>query len=196
MTRCLPTVLILIFVGAGAATAQSWDAPSFFAPRPADDLGVYASTSGDIAGLAIWRDAALPVILRGGIGITEGTVRAFAGGQYHRAILPAVPFDVVLTAGAGVGMGDHLELWAPVGVSAGRAFVLTHALTVMPYVHPRVGPTTGTQNGRQGWIGVVDFGADLVTARHGTIRLGLSLGDETVFGVGLSLMPSPALPFL
>lgn len=65
MSKRLLPALILVLLTAVQAAAQSWDAPSFFASRPADELGVYVSTSGDVVGLAIWRDPARPLTLRG-----------------------------------------------------------------------------------------------------------------------------------
>ena len=69
-TRIITALAATVFAAA-PASAQMWDSPTFFAPRPGEDLGLYLIDSdggGDVGVMAIWRQQGnLNLGVRGGV---------------------------------------------------------------------------------------------------------------------------------
>ena len=57
--RIFGSAFIFLLVLPAAGRAQHWETPTFFAPRPADDIGAYLvdTEGGDIGLAGIWRQS-------------------------------------------------------------------------------------------------------------------------------------------
>lgn len=195
-TRIL--TLVLLVTPAGSLAAQAWDAPSFLAPDPGEDLGVYFVQPEDFDwGLVgIWRqEGALNLGVRAGAAQPEGDgdTRIIAGAETYGRLLsagPDFPLDAAWALGFGASFGGDVTFARiPVGVTVGREFV-GGGLTLQPYAYPRLaldivavdGGDTETDLSFVGDIGVdVGLGGSLV------FRVGTSFEeDRSAFGLGVA----------
>jgi hypothetical protein len=198
-------MLMLLAVMQAPAGAQLiwWDAPSYFSPRPMDDIGLYVnrSTGGeiDVTGLsAIWRQSGnVNLGVRAGIGNLEvAGETVLVGAELYgplNSLLPGMPLDISWMLGAGALFGSaHTLFSVPVGASIGMQFG-TSGVQILPYVHPRVSlditafdsdgeEVTDTEVGL-----ALDLGADVNIGERMILRLGGSLRDRAAFGLGLAL---------
>ena len=196
-------------VTASGASAQSWDAPTFFAPRAMDDIGLYyfktdAALSDDPSGLKlIWRQSGnLNLGVHVGTGdISEIGESIIIGAELYGP-LAGLGASTGLTmnwmAGIGAGFGDlgndvsYVDFSVPVGVSLGLRLG-TGGLVVTPYVFPRASldvsaVTVNDVEETETNVGFsVDIGADLDLGERFIIRGGASLGDRKAFGIGGAL---------
>jgi hypothetical protein len=205
--KLFKTWLICVMGGvtlATDATAQSWDAPSFFGPRPMDDIGIYISRTerrfgGDATGLsAIWRQSGnLNLGVRAGVGDLEdpgGTV--LVGSELYGSLNRLVPgsgLDVAWILGAGAVFGSNYTFFSlPLGVSIGLRLG-SGSVSIAPYVHPRVAldieafDTDGEEETFTDGSVVVDIGADVNIGPRFILRVGGSLADRKAYGIGLAL---------
>ncbi|MEX2283440.1 MAG: hypothetical protein WEE89_13235 [Gemmatimonadota bacterium] len=182
----------------------AWDAPSFFSPRPMDDIGLYVSQTqypggGSSTGLSgIWRQSGnLNLGVRAGVGDLEdagGTVLVGAElyGPLNR-LLPSTSVDLSWMLGGGAVFGDNYTLFSmPLGISIGMRLG-TGAVQFAPYVHPRWSldiaafDVNGTEQTRTGGSIVIDAGADVSLGQRFILRLGGSFLDREAFGAGVAL---------
>jgi hypothetical protein len=194
--QSLLLVLVLILLPQGAH-AQAWDAPSFFSPRPGEDLGIYAvrpDGQGEWGFMGIWRtEGNLNLGVRAGYLESETWM---VGAEFHG------PVDVfgpgsglvmawVLGAGASFRSGwTHARV--PFGLSLG-AELGTPDLLLVPYVHPRVALDLraydlpgGQERTETDLRFVVDVGADAVLGQAFVLRVGATIADRNTFGVGIA----------
>lgn len=184
---------------AAPLAAQAWDSPTFFSPRPGEDIGAYLIIpDGDGAtGFAgIWRQSGnINLGVRAGL---AGDDNIQVGAEFYGPVMLAGPgssllFSWILGLGAGF---DNDETWlrVPVGLSAGVALGGPGSIAViMPYVHPRLaidfiavetsdGEVTDTELNFP-----IDIGADAAIGESFVLRLGATFGDgQNTFGAGIA----------
>lgn len=197
---CLPLL-------ATGANAQTWDAPTFFSPKPMDDIGLYyfrsSFGSGNVNGLkGIWRQSGnLNLGVQAGVGdISDAGQTILLGAEFYnplRSMSASTGLLVSWELGAGATFGkNYIDFSVPLGVSIGVNLGGQKGGTgLVPYVHPRASldvssfddPVT-KKNLTETRLGLeVDLGADLNLGDKLIIRAGYSLGDRDAFGVGVAL---------
>jgi hypothetical protein len=181
---------------AAPVSAQAWDAPTFFSPRPGEDLGIYvidADGFDDPGFAAIWRQEG---------NINLGVRAGLAGGDHFSVgaefygpldiLGPGSPLLLSWIVGAGATFNDATWLRIPLGVSAGLDLGSTGPVRIMPYVHPRVAfdlVAFDTPSGEETESEVnldVDLGADIGLGRQFVLRVGYTIGDRDAMGVGIA----------
>lgn len=190
---------------AGSAFAQAgWDAPTFFSPRPMDDIGIYAfktnaASIGNPTGLKlIWRQSG-----NLNLGVHAGTAdlsdvgeAILLGGEFYGPLSgAAASTGLVMSWGLGAGavFGDnYIDLSVPLGVSIGMNLG-SGGVSLLPYVHPRVSLDvssfgSGADEVTDTNIGLsVDVGVDVGLGERFILRAGGSFGDREAYGAGLAL---------
>lgn len=178
---------------ASGAQAQAWDAPSFLPPRPGDDIGVYLTQpDGSEFGLqGIWRQGGnLNLGVRIGYVDFDVTDVFIAGAETWGPLMSAgadFPVDVSWTLGLGAAFGDFTVLSVPLGLTVGRALVLS-PVTLQVYAHPRLAllASSAGNNTDTELDGFFDLGADIHLNEAWKVRLGFTLGGTDAFGIGLA----------
>ncbi|MGH7463209.1 MAG: hypothetical protein ACREMA_19555, partial [Longimicrobiales bacterium] len=193
--------LLLLAVASTQASAQLiwWDAPSYFSPKPMDDIGLYVSRSTSVdeaTGLSgIWRQSGnVNLGVRAGIGdLNDAGGTVLVGAELYgplNSLLPGTAVDISWILGAGAVFGSRHTLFSvPVGASFGLQLG-SGGVQILPYVYPRVSLdiTAVEFNGREetdmqaGFA--VDLGADVSLGERFILRVGGSLIDREAFGVG------------
>ena len=184
---------------AGAAaplSAQAWDSPSFFSPRPGEDIGLYvidAEGGGDLGFAGIWRQEG---------NINLGVRAGLAGGDYFSVgaefygpldvLGPQSPVLLSWIVGLGATFNDVTWLRIPLGASIGMNIGASSSIRIMPYIHPRVafdlfafdtaaGEETETELNVD-----LDLGADIGLGQQFVLRVGATIGDVDAIGVGVA----------
>lgn len=197
VSKSLFISLLAWIVLPAAVSAQAWDAPAFFSPRPGEDLGVYAvkpEGGGDWGAMAIWRtEGNLNLGVRGGY--LAGETWA-VGAEFHGPLELFAPgsgllMSWVLGAGASFRSG-WTQARVPLGVSIG-AQLGSPGLELVPYVHPRVAldvrayDLPGGQERTDTDVRFdVDVGADAALGDSFVLRVGATIGDINTFGAGIA----------
>ena len=156
MLKRIFVAVILLLATAGGASAQKWDAPLFFSPRPMDDIGAYYVSTNRCCGFdnsnglkLIWRQSGnLNLGVHAGTGdisnIGEsiligaelyGPLSNFIGGR-------GLALAWSLGIGGTFGEDDdsqlsYIDFSVPLGVSVGIPLG-SGSTTILPYIHPRV----------------------------------------------------------
>lgn len=183
---------LLVLAGAGQASAQAWDSPTFFSPRQHDDLGVYVifPDGGDVGVEGIWRQSGnLNLGVR--LGIADEVV--LLGAEFYNPIrLSQSPLLLSWLLGFGASFGDNATwLRVPFGVSLGGNLD-AGSLQITPYVHPRVAldvvvVDVGDEEVTDTDVNFdVDLGADVLLSPAWTLKFGATVGHSDAFGVGLA----------
>src|SRR5688572_33090319 len=130
--------VVLVFASVGGASAQQWDAPLFFSPRPMDDLGLYYINS-DIGGgfdnsnglKLIWRQSGnLNLGVHAGTGDLSNIGESILlGAELYGPlsnIIRAGNLALSWSLGIGAAFGEdddtqlsYMDFSVPVGVSVG-----------------------------------------------------------------------------
>jgi hypothetical protein len=198
----LVTVAAPVALLPGAVRAQAWDAPTFFSPRPGEDIGVYAFRPQDsdwgISG--IWRqEGNLNLGVR--LGVTNDNA-VLVGSEFYKSLnLRTSPLLVSYMVGAGATFnGDVTELRIPFGVSVGAQLGQAGGLRVLPYVHPRIAfqyTVTDLGNGNEvtdsDFPFDLDIGADIPLGASWVLHAGGTVTNGGVYGVGLAYRMSRRL---
>jgi hypothetical protein len=204
--RSLAITVALGAVFTGSAFAQAgWDAPTFFSPRPMDDVGIYAFKTDfenfeDQTGLKlIWRQSG-----NLNLGVHAGTAdlddfgdAILLGGEFYGPLTRATASTGLIMSwglGAGAVFGEnYVDLSIPLGVSVGMSLG-TGGVSILPYVHPRVSFDLSSFDNALGEeetetnIGLsVDLGVDVGLGERFILRAGGSFGDRDAFGAGLAM---------
>lgn len=203
------TAAALMF-GVSTVSAQAWHYPTLQTPDIATrDFTVLVAGGGgygtDVVGQ--WREGlASDVMVNFDVGIaTPGSTTLFlAGAGVGYTLLKAteqMPIDLMLTGGLYGAFGDGSLIRIPVGVVAGHKFPLAGALSVTPFVSPRlsIDACASSCHGEGTNLKVnFDIGASLdVTSSFG-LRTALTVGgvgagsSETSFGIGATYRPNMA----
>lgn len=175
---------------AGSASAQVFT-PTYQAPRPSNDLGVYISDGpGEFAIEGILRRnfGGYDLGFRGGIADTED-VSVLLGLDLRSPLsMATAPLDVSLTAGIQTLLGDFTALGFQGGLSIGHTFVPEGGFTITPYIHPRLALVDDGAPG-SGFDAdlLADLGLDLRMSSGLVLRVGIGLSDiGGDWGVGLA----------
>jgi hypothetical protein len=205
--------VVLVFASVGGASAQQWDAPLFFSPRPMDDLGLYyinSDRTGDdnSNGLKlIWRQSGN---LNLGVHLGTGDISNIGesiliGAELYgplSSLAASTGFMMSWSAGIGAAFGDlgesplgdvsYIDFSIPVGLSAGVRLG-SGSTTILPYIHPRVSLdvvaiTVGDEEDTETEVGfAVDLGAEVNLGETLIARGAFSLGDRDAFGLGIAM---------
>jgi hypothetical protein len=192
-------VACALFVGiASPAFGQHWDTPTFFSPRPHDDLGVYALKPeiGDWGVVGIWRQSGtINLGVRGGIGSNGDDRTVLIGAELFGPLnLEGVsPLALAWVTGIGASFDGVTSLRIPLGVTVGVPLGPEGGAVLTPYVHPRAALDISTFERVDGdeetdtdFDVDVDLGADLDIAGRWVIRAGYKIGDNDTFGLGFA----------
>lgn len=195
MRTRLMVMAALVVAAPTSLAAQAWDAPSFFSPRPGEDLGLYAMTaegSDDWGLAAIWRQAG-----NLNLGVRAGLMgdHILLGAEFYRPFNLLGPQSGLLTSwvlGVGAGFNDVTTLRVPLGVSAGISLGTPGGVQLIPYAHPRVAfelaayDTGGREETDTDFRFDIDVGADALLGESFVLRVGATLGETTTFGAGIA----------
>lgn len=193
MRKGLLWAALLVLASTGQASAQAWDAPTFFSPRQHDDLGVYVifPDGGDVGVEGIWRQSG-----NLNLGVRLGVVdeRVLLGAEFYNPIrLSQSPVLLSWLLGFGATFGDNVTwLRVPFGVSLGANLGNPGGIHVTPYVHPRVALDVvafdvGDEEQTDTDVNFdVDLGADVLLSPAWTLKVGATVGESDAFGVGLA----------
>ncbi|MBL8984597.1 MAG: hypothetical protein JNL26_20590 [Gemmatimonadetes bacterium] len=201
------TFLAIAVLASRAAEAQAWNYPAFQPPRIESREFNFALADAGSAGTTLlvqWRELAATrsqFTLEAGIvapDLGDNILVLGAGYAYqaHRSD-PDVPLDVVLTAGAGVGLGRSTTIRVPLGASFGYRFELERNIALTPYVHPRLSADICNNCRRNDDLGFginFDVGANLDVTRSLSLRAAALFGGGDLFsqnGLGISLAIRP-----
>ncbi|HEY0671759.1 MAG TPA: hypothetical protein VGD27_05810 [Longimicrobiales bacterium] len=204
--------LVLVVASAGGASAQQWDAPLFFSPRPMDDLGIYYVNSDRCCGFEnsnglklIWRQSGnLNLGVHAGTGDIENIGESILLGAELYGGLPGLSASSGLAMAWSLGLGaafgeieatgiDYVDFSVPLGVSVGIP-INAGGATILPYIHPRVSLDVASftdqvtdEEDTETDVGfAVDIGADVNLGQSLILRTGFALGDRDAFGVGVA----------
>jgi hypothetical protein len=182
MIAALGTALLSAAPAAGAQVFT----PTFQAPVPGQDLGVYLfDSSSDVGVEGIYRlgFGQGDLGLRVGFADTDGDGVILLGADYRNPLRVASvqPLALAFTAGAQAALGDADGFGVQGGLSIGYTF---SEVRMTPYIHPRL---TLTSIGDDSELDVnADLGFDLDVARNLRLRLGVNVGDGADWGIGLA----------
>jgi hypothetical protein len=176
-------------LAASGAGAQVFT-PTFMAPAPSSDLGVYVSgVGGGTAVEGIWRtrSRSFDVGLRGGF-VDAGSGMLSVGAELRNQIpLQGAPIGLAFTAGAQALVGDGSAVGFQAGLTAGHTFAAPQ-VTVTPYLHPRIAAARGLGHGSRFEADVLaDLGVDLGFQPNLSLRLNVGLANAGPdWGIGLA----------
>ena len=202
MRTHLAVTAALLLATAAPAAAQAWDSPTFFAPRPGEDLGIFVTVpDGEEVGFqAIWRQQGnLNLGVRGGMGGDEGDRSWLLGAEFYGWLpISGVPLDMSWLLGFGAGFDDDITLLrVPLGVSLGRVIGEGGTFVVQPYVHPRVAfdlaaVETGPDNEETetDFSFAVDIGADVAFSPSLVLKVGYTFAEGPDFDTELDFYPN------
>ena len=194
--------LLLLFAAAPAA-AQAWDSPSFFAPRPGEDLGIFVTVpeadEGDIGVQGIWRqEGNINLGVRGGVGGVEGNRTILLGAEFFGGLpIASLPVNASWIVGFGAGFDDDVTmLRVPLGISVGTFLGEGSGFRVQPYVHPRVafdlaaigeGDNEETETD---FSFAIDIGADVDLSERFAVKAGYTFAFGPDFDTRFDFYPN------
>lgn len=197
------TFMVLIAVSAAPAAGQAWDSPSFFAPRPGEDIGLFVTVPeeefGDVGFQAIWRqEGNLNLGVRGGIGGPSDNRSILLGAEFY-GNLPiggTYPINATWIVGLGAGFDDDITaLRVPLGVSIGT-YLGQGAMRIQPYVHPRVAfdlvafDVGDEEETETDFSFAIDIGADIDLSSSWAVKAGYSLAFGPDFDTSFDFYPN------
>lgn len=194
-SRTTTTILALMLLQTVQLHAQAWDAPTFFSPRPGEDLGIYlidGEGDGDLGIAGIWRQSGnLNLGVRAGF---MGSDHISVGAEFYGPLAFAGAPGLALSwnLGLGASFNDLTRLRIPLGVSAGVTLG-SGSIVIMPYVHPRVAfdllayEIGGEEVTDTDLFVPIDVGADFGVGPSFVVRVGATFNDHhNAFGAGIA----------
>ena len=184
----------LLAGSAGQVAAQPWDVPSFFSPRPGEDIGIYVvdmDGTDDLGIVGIWRqEGNLNLGVRAGV--LDGD-HISLGAEFYGPIRGVnAPIYMSWLLGVGGTFNGATWLRIPAGVSIGTIFD-AGSLDIMPYLHPRVAldyvswdAPEGVDDSDSELNFDLDLGADISLGPQWVFRFGATVGDFDGIGVGIA----------
>jgi hypothetical protein len=185
----------------GARAQLAWDSPLLVHPHAPHGWSLLLADpypGRDVAVMASWRTAAMPVGFGVRLGLGEGVdgdLALFGGADASGELIRRsadIPFDVVWVVGGGASLSDDVLVSLPAGLVAGWSLDAGEVV-FQPYVGPRV-VLDAWIGGREPGEGddlqleaTVDLGFDLRLAGGWTVRFGATIGDREALAVGLAL---------
>jgi hypothetical protein len=189
---------LLLGTAAGAAGQVPWDAPTFFSPRPAEDIGLYFwqpdQPGSDYGVAAIWRQHGnLSLGVRGGYADGGDWM---LGAEFFGPLNLLGPGTGLLTSwvlGFGATFDGVTQLRVPVGISVGANIGQPGGIQLLPYVHPRAAVdllawTVGDREETETEINfAVDVGVDAALGEAFVLRVGATVAGagSTTVGAGI-----------
>jgi hypothetical protein len=187
-SACLFAALLFT---AAPLSAQPWDTPTFFSPRPGEDIGIYLvdfEGVDDLGFMGIWRqEGNLNLGVRLGIHDDD---RIAVGGEFYG---PVRGLNAPLLMSWVIGVGGTFDgfTWVriPAGISVGALFNAGN-LEIMPYVHPRVAfdyisiEDSDADDSELNFD--LDLGADVSLGPRWVFRFGASVAEFDAIGVGIA----------
>ena len=194
--RKLPVLIALALLAgwAGQGAAQPWDIPSFFSPRPGEDIGLYVvdvDGADDLGIVGIWRqEGNLNLGVRAGV--LDGD-RISLGAEFYGPIRGVrAPIYMSWLVGFGGTFNGATWLRIPAGVSIGTNLD-AGSLNIMPYLYPRVAldylsfdDPAGGDDSESDLNFDLDLGADVSLGPQFVFRFGATVGDFDGIGVGIA----------
>ncbi|MBK5187354.1 MAG: hypothetical protein JJD97_03865 [Gemmatimonadaceae bacterium] len=197
-------------LAASSASAQAWHYPTMQTPDISTrDFTFLVAGGGDYgtSGVAQWREGIAPdamVNFDVGVATPTGNTMFLVGAGLGYGLLKAtqeMPLDLILTGGLYGAFGTQSYIRVPFGVVAGHHFPLAGALTLTPFVSPRLSVDVCASDCHG--IGTdlklnFDIGASLDVTRSFAIRSALTVGgvsagdSQTSFGIGVVYRPDMA----
>ncbi|MBI2407623.1 MAG: hypothetical protein HYV19_04930 [Gemmatimonadetes bacterium] len=185
------------------AYGQSYTYPSFQLPTLVEREYNFVAADGGRAGATLlfqWREAVSPLWQVGvdaGLADPDGNAssRLVLGGHVARQLTRATadfPFDVALTGGLGFSGVDGHNVWRiPLGASVGHRFALDGAMSVTPFVHPRLS-IDRCNDCRAGDSGgklnvAIDLGGSLQVTDQVALRIAATAAGSDYLGSGNGL---------
>jgi hypothetical protein len=160
--------------------------PSYMAPMPGSDVGIYISDGpGSFALEGVMRRhfGAYDLGFRAGVAGGENA-RLLLGGEYRAPLAFAAPLDFAFTAGAQGMLGERSGAGFQAGLSLG-ARLPTTGVAITPYIHPRFGIVNRDPGGTEATV-LADVGADFGFPNL-IFRIGFGLGGPTAsWGMGFA----------
>jgi len=199
--KTFATALFFLIAPAGAGAQMAPDTPRMMSPNGPGGFGVAYLRAGVLPGdhQALFLTWTLPgnpgIRVRGGVGSGhEGEEAAFGGVDIQTPIARrgTLPFDLDWQAGAGVGVGSHLLITVPFGITAGTSWS-SGSVWMAPYASVGVAADLHLGDAFEGEPFEVDpaldIGLDLSLddARHTVLRAASSLGDRQALSVGIAI---------
>jgi len=160
--------------------------PSYMAPQPGGDVGLYLSDGpGNFAIEGIMRRHFGGYDLGFRLGVAGGDdTRVLVGGEYRMPLAFGVPLDFAFTAGAQGMLGDRSGAGIQAGLSMG-ARLPTAGVAITPYIHPRFGLVNRDPGDTEATV-LADIGFDFGFPNL-ILRLGFGLGGPTAsWGMGFA----------
>jgi hypothetical protein len=186
----------LLMAPAAPLAAQAWDAPSFFSPRPGEDIGLYvidAERVDDLGFAGIWRqEGNINLGVRAGL---AGGDLFSVGAEFYGPLDilgPQSPLLVSWILGAGGTFNDATWLRIPLGASVGLNLGSSSSIRILPYVHPRVAfdlvafDTPDGEETETDFSFDVDLGADIGLGQQFVLRFGATIGEWDAIGAGIA----------
>lgn len=197
----------LMLAASGQLAAQAWDAPSFLTPRPVQEVGLsfIVPENSDWGLVGYFRQPnvianALKLGIRGGYLDRDPGSAGLVGIDASGMLMSTAEgnrVDLAWTVGLGGTFGrDVTEVRVPLGVTGGILLPVARALTIYPYVHPRIGVDIDLEGNKTDGRTVVnlDVGADIGLGQHILLRLAGTLLESAAWGIGLAWIGGPTLP--
>jgi hypothetical protein len=197
--RRYTVVLMLAFLAGAAPAAAQWESPTFFAPRPGEDLGLYYVSPADPADIVDWAVAGIwrqegNLSLGVRLGLEDGDLFHVGAEFYGPLRLAAAESQVLFSwwLGLGASIADGITwLRIPLGLSIGMGLG-----QLKPYVFPRVAfdllvvdTETGEETNTEFNV-PIDVGVDLDLGPfvlRGGATFSVTEEDATSFGAGIAL---------
>jgi hypothetical protein len=196
-------LLATVVLVTGRVEGQAWNYPTFQGPRVVSREFNFAVAYGGDGGtdvFAQWReglDATNQLEVEGGfISPRFGNARGLIGGSYAHQLATAtneLPLDFLFTVGLYDSFGDGNFFRLPVGVSIGHKFPMDSAISITPYVHPRLSLDASSCCDKVGFE--FDVGANFQLTDQFAVRVSGTFGGSDVaandagFGIGVAWTP-------
>ena len=182
MRKTMWALLLVGFMGSltlpAAAEAQVFT-PTFMAPRPAADMGVYLSNGpGDFSVEGIWRRnmGEYDLGLRAGLADTPD-LSVMVGADLRNPVAIGAPLDMAITGAAQGLFGGTSAVGFSLGLSIGSTFGAAE-LAFTPYLHPRVALVQTKRGSGFDADLLADLGLDVRISPALDLRLGVALDDR------------------
>lgn len=189
-TSLVLAALAAVSVGLAPRASQAQVfTPTYMAPRPSNDVGIYFDNRiGDFGLEGIVRRHYVGNDLGFRIGVVGGrNASVMLGGELRSPLsLGTAPLDLAFTAGVQAILGDLDRLGFQGGLSIGHT-IATPGMTITPYIHPRLAFTDDVNDDFHADVRA-DVGVDFGLAPNLIVRLGVPLEAKGTsnFGIGLA----------
>jgi hypothetical protein len=197
MRKNLIVALAFTLVAAAPLAAQAWDSPSFFSPRPGEDIGLYVVKSdvegSDLGFTGIWRQSG-----NINLGVRAGLIGGdfiTLGAEFYGPLNFLGESGLIMSWITGIGAGfndDVTTLRIPAGVSVG-VNIGAGGINLTPYAHPRVAfdlaafdNEAGEEETDSEFNFDIDLGADAALGESFVVRVGVTIGETNTFGAGIA----------